>query len=84
LVPSNSETSDGTAASGAATSGAVTQRLSSVRLLDRIAVGGMLLGLALYVVPLFGAESLRCGFGLTLAFTLFHIYASALASRSSR
>ena len=47
------------------------------RRLDRAALGGIGLGLSLYVLPLPGAWSLRAGFWLTLVGTLFHVYTSS-------
>jgi hypothetical protein len=45
------------------------------RLWDHIAIAGLGVGLALYVLPL-GAGTLRVGFFLTLAFTILHIVTS--------
>jgi hypothetical protein len=44
--------------------------------LDRAAVGGLLLGLALYVLPLWREGRLRWAFFVTLISTLLHIYTS--------
>jgi hypothetical protein len=44
--------------------------------LDRAAVGGLVLGLALYVVPLWREGRLRWAFFVTLISTLLHIYTS--------
>lgn len=44
--------------------------------LDRLAVGGLVLGLALYVLPLWREGRLRSAFFVTLISTLLHIYTS--------
>jgi hypothetical protein len=44
--------------------------------LDRAAIGGLLLGLALYVLPLWREGRLRWAFFMTLISTLLHIYTS--------
>ena len=45
-------------------------------LLDRAALGGLAMGLALYVLPIWREGRLRVAFWVTLAFTLLHIYTS--------
>ena len=57
------------------------RRLGVVVGLDRAAVGGVALGLALYVMPFWPEERLRWAFWLTLISTLLHVYTSH--SRSS-
>ena len=49
---------------------------SSSRRLDRAALAGLALGLALYVLPLWREGRLRFAFWLTLVSTLLHIYTS--------
>ena len=44
--------------------------------LDRAALGGLALGLALYVMPLWPEGRLRPAFWLTLLSTLLHVYTS--------
>jgi hypothetical protein len=44
--------------------------------LDRLAVGGLGLGLGLYVLPLWREGRLRWAFLVTLISTLLHIYTS--------
>lgn len=44
--------------------------------LDRFALGGIALGIALYVLPLTEGGTLKAGFWITFAFTILHIYTS--------
>jgi hypothetical protein len=44
--------------------------------LDRVALGGLGLGLSLYVLPFWPEGALKYGFWITLASTLLHIYTS--------
>jgi hypothetical protein len=50
--------------------------------LDRCAVGGLVLGLALYVMPLWREGRLRPAFWLTLVATLLHVYTSHRRAKS--
>jgi hypothetical protein len=45
-------------------------------LCDRVALGGLALGLALYVMPLWPEGRLRPGFWITLLAALLHVYTS--------
>jgi hypothetical protein len=45
-------------------------------ILDRAALGGIALGLATYVMPLWREGRLRWAFWLTLGSTLLHVYTS--------
>jgi len=45
-------------------------------LCDRAALGGLALGLALYVMPLWREGRLRVAFWITLLSTLAHVYTS--------
>ena len=44
--------------------------------LDRVALGGLVLGLAMYVVPLWRGGRLRWAFWVTLVATVLHVYTS--------
>jgi hypothetical protein len=44
--------------------------------LDRVALGGLALGLALYVMPFWREGRLKPAFWLTLLSTLLHVYTS--------
>ena len=44
--------------------------------LDHVAIGGLGLGLALYVMPFWRAGRLRCAFCVTLVATVLHVYTS--------
>jgi hypothetical protein len=44
--------------------------------LDRAALGGLALGLALYVLPFWAEGRLRVAFWMTLVSTLLHVYTS--------
>jgi hypothetical protein len=50
--------------------------------LDRSALGALLLGLLLYVVPFWREGRLRWAFWLTLGSTLLHVYTSHARSES--
>ena len=50
--------------------------------LDRAALGGLALGLALYVMPFWAEGRLRPAFWLTLVSTLLHVYTSHRRSGS--
>jgi hypothetical protein len=55
------------------------ERSSSKRwivLFDRVALGGLALGLALYVLPFWREGRLRPAFWITLVSALFHVYTS--------
>ena len=56
--------------------------LRRVVLFDRVAVGGLAIGLMFYVLPIWREGRLRWGFWLTLVSTLLHIYTSH--ARSAR
>ena len=45
-------------------------------LFDRVALGGLALGLALYVMPFWPDGRLRPAFWITLLATLLHVYTS--------
>jgi hypothetical protein len=45
-------------------------------LLDRVALGSLLLGLVLYVIPWWSDGRLRVAFWLTLAATVLHVITS--------
>jgi hypothetical protein len=44
--------------------------------LDRVAIGGLVLGLAMYVMPFWRAGRLRWAFAVTLVATVLHVYTS--------
>jgi hypothetical protein len=44
--------------------------------LDRVAIGGLVSGLALYVMPLWREGRLRWALWLTLVSTVLHVYTS--------
>jgi len=44
--------------------------------LDRVAIGSLTVGLALYVMPYWRAGRLAAAFWITLAATLLHVYTS--------
>ena len=50
-------------------------------MLDRAALWGLALGLALYVLPFWREGRLRPAFWLTLASTLLHVYTSHKRAR---
>jgi hypothetical protein len=50
--------------------------------LDRFAVGGLVLGLALYVMPFWREGRLRPAFWITLLATLLHVYTSHKRAKS--
>jgi hypothetical protein len=50
--------------------------------LDRCAVGGLVLGLALYVMPFWREGRLRPAFWITLVATLLHVYTSHKRAKS--
>jgi hypothetical protein len=50
--------------------------------LDRVALGGLALGLALYVMPFWSEGRLRPALWITLLATLLHVYTSRRAARS--
>jgi hypothetical protein len=47
-----------------------------VRIADRVAVGGLVLGLALYVMPFWSEGRLRWALWLTLVSTVLHVFTS--------
>jgi hypothetical protein len=49
--------------------------------LDRAAVGGLALGLTMYVMPLWRQGRLRWAFWLTLVSTVLHVYTSHAVAR---
>jgi hypothetical protein len=49
--------------------------------LDRAAIGGLALGLAMYVMPFWREGRLRWAFWLTLVSTLLHVYTSHQRSK---
>ena len=49
---------------------------------DRLAFGGLVLGLGFYVMPWWNEGRLRVAFWLTLAATLLHIYTSHRRAQS--
>jgi hypothetical protein len=51
--------------------------------LDRTALGALLLGLLLYVVPFWREGRLRWAFWITLGSTLLHVYTSHARSRGA-
>jgi hypothetical protein len=53
-----------------------SQSRSFVVLLDRVVLGGIALGLSLYVMPFWKEGRLFWAFWLTLVSTLLHIYTS--------
>jgi hypothetical protein len=44
--------------------------------LDRLAIGGLVLGLAIYVMPLWSEGRLRWAFWTTLVAAVLHVYTS--------
>ena len=46
------------------------------RIADRVAVGGLVLGLALYVMPFWAEGRLRWALWLTLVSTVLHVFTS--------
>jgi hypothetical protein len=56
--------------------------------LDRVALGALALGLALYVLPIWRQGRLRPAFWITLVATLLHVYTShkraAVAGKSDK
>jgi hypothetical protein len=51
--------------------------------LDRAAISGLGLGLAMYFVPFWSEGRLRWGFWLTLVSTLIHVYTSHRRSEAA-
>jgi hypothetical protein len=51
--------------------------------LDRAAIAGLALGLALYVAPFWREGRLRCAFWVTLVSTVLHVYTSHKRSRAA-
>jgi hypothetical protein len=63
------------------------QRVGLIRLADHAALGGLALGLVLYVMPLWTEGRLRWAFWLTLTSTVLHVFTSharAGAGRASK
>ncbi len=52
--------------------------------MDRVALGGLALGLALYVMPFWREGRLRPAFWITLLSTLFHVYTSRRSSQGGK
>jgi hypothetical protein len=50
--------------------------------LDRAAIGGLALGLGMYVMPFWQEGRLRWAFWLTLVSTVLHVYTSHRRSRT--
>jgi hypothetical protein len=56
---------------------------SNAAWLDRLALGGIALGLSAYVLPVWSEGRLRWAFWITFLFTVLHVFTSHQAPQSA-